>query len=135
MKTILRLAAIIAVSFAVSARAETSAKSASGNPFLGSTGHWPVPPGDSPDGTGSALGGNKDGTFARSRLALPVGGSPTGTGGSPVLPIFRRRCESGAVAALRGQGKRLLLNGYRYPVHRFIGIHEAVLICEPPVVC
>src|SRR6266705_2132323 len=35
--------------------------SLSGNPFLGSTGHWPVPPGD----------------------------SPTGTCESPVLPVFR----------------------------------------------
>ena len=33
---------------------------------LGGTGHWPVPSGDSPDGT--------------ERLAIPVGGSPTGTG-------------------------------------------------------
>ena len=69
------------------------AQSASGNPFLGSTGHWPVPPGDSPGGTGSAPGGNKDGPFERSRLDLPVGESPTGTGESPVLPIFRTRSE------------------------------------------
>ena len=67
------------------------AQSASGNPFLGSTGHWPVPPGDSPGGTGSAPGGNKDGPFERSRLNLPVGESPTGTGESPMLPIFRTR--------------------------------------------
>jgi len=69
------------------------AQSASGNPFLGSTGHWPVPPGDSPGGTGTAPGTDKDWSFARGRLALPLGESRTGTGGSPVLPIFKTRSE------------------------------------------
>ena len=39
---------------------------------------------------GSAPGANKDNPPRRERLTLPVGGSPTGTGGSPVLPIFPR---------------------------------------------
>ena len=66
-------------------------QSLSGNSLLGRTGHWPVPPGDSPGVMGSVPRGNEDGSFAKSRRALPVGGSPTGTGGSPVLPIFRTR--------------------------------------------
>src|SRR5437899_3014775 len=52
-------------------------------------GHWPVPPGDSPGGTGSASGGNKDEAFEGRRFDLPVGESPTGMGESPVLPILR----------------------------------------------
>ena len=54
----------------------------------GSTGHWPVPPGDPPEGTGRASAlqtshpASKGGT-----PVIPVGGSPTGTGGSPVPPI------------------------------------------------
>jgi hypothetical protein len=63
-------------------------RKAAGNSFLGSTGHWPVPPGDSPGGTGSAPGADKDWPFGRDGLDLPVGESPTGTGGSPVLPIL-----------------------------------------------
>ncbi len=52
-------------------------------------GHRPVTPGDSPGGTGSAPGGNSERPVGIGRLAPPpVGESPTGTGGSPVLPIF-----------------------------------------------
>jgi hypothetical protein len=65
----------------------------SGNSFLGSTGHWPVPPGDPPGGTRMAPAANKHWPIGRDRLGLPFGESPTGTGGSPVLPIFRRRAE------------------------------------------
>src|SRR5260370_37603837 len=68
-------------------------KSVSGNLFSGSTGHWPVPHGDSPGGTGTAPGVNKDAPLGRSRRALPVGESPTGTGESPVLPIFQTRSK------------------------------------------
>jgi hypothetical protein len=64
-------------------------QSLSGNSLLGRTGHWPVPPGDSPGGMGSAPRGNEDGSCAKSRRALPVGGSPTGTGDPPVPPIFQ----------------------------------------------
>src|SRR5881397_679105 len=61
---------------------------------VGSTGHWPVPSGDSPDGMGSASAANKDSLLLGSALLVPVGGSPTGTGGSPVLPIFQTRSKS-----------------------------------------
>src|SRR5258708_7689408 len=77
----------------VLAHGHKRSKSVAANPFLGSTGHWPVPPGDSPGGTRSAPGGNRDGPFERSCLDLSVGESPTGTGESPVLPIFRTRSE------------------------------------------
>src|SRR5213593_1737524 len=69
-------------------------KSVFGNCVLGSTGHWPVPSGDSPDGMGSASAANKESLLLGSALLVPVGGSPTGTGGSPVLPIFQTRSQS-----------------------------------------
>ena len=50
-------------------------------------------PGDSPGGTGIAPEPNQDGPLGSGRFALPVGESPTGTGGSPVLPIFRTRSQ------------------------------------------
>src|SRR5712692_6743235 len=103
-----------------------SPESVTGDSFLGSTGHWP-PPGDSPGGTGSAHGANKDRRFGSGRFALPLGESPSGTGGSPVLPIFRRCCESGAVTALLGQPKELPPNDFHQPAHRFIGIDSAIL--------
>src|SRR5712692_5199923 len=67
-------------------RAHSFTKSVSGNPFLGGTDHWAVPPGDSPGGRESAPGANKNGPLGRDAIALPVGGSP-------VLPIFRTRSK------------------------------------------
>src|SRR5260370_28204514 len=75
-----------------------AAQSLSGNSLLGRTGHWPAPPGGSPGGMGSARRGNEDGSFAKRRRALPVGGSPTGTGGSPVLPIFQTGSQNRPIA-------------------------------------
>ena len=49
------------------------------NGFAGSTGDSPVPSGDSPDGMVRA---NGDSLFATLLAAVPVGGSPTGAGGS-----------------------------------------------------
>ncbi len=54
----------------------------------GSTGLWPVPPDDLPGGMADVLPANCDVRSHLNRSALPVGGSPTGTGESPVLPIF-----------------------------------------------
>src|SRR6266568_874108 len=54
-----------------------------------SAGHWPVSPGDSPGGMESAPEANKEWPFAKRRRALPVGGSPTGTGGSPRATLSR----------------------------------------------
>src|SRR5437867_12748187 len=76
------------------------------NCVLGSTGHWPVPSGDSPDGMGSASAANKDSLLLGSALLVPVGGSPAGTGGSPVLPIFQIRSNAcaGSSPAPRSPG-------------------------------
>ena len=63
------------------------------NPATGSTGHWPVPSGDPPDGTGEANITNGH-TGSRHTIALvPVGGSTTGAGGSPAPPIFQTPAE------------------------------------------
>ncbi len=75
-------------------QARLAAQSVFGNCLLGSTGHWPVPSGDSPDGTGGASPANEGGRLLGSALLVPVGGSPTGTGGSPVLPIFQTRSQA-----------------------------------------
>ena len=61
----------------------------------GSTGHWPVPSGDSPDGTGETRPTNADAAFQGEHRTLSVGGSPTGTGGSPVPPIFQTGSKIG----------------------------------------
>src|SRR5881296_2693837 len=67
----------------------TKTQSVYANCGLGSTGHWPVPSGDSPDGMGRASPANEDSLILGAALLVPVGGSPTGTGVSPVLPIFK----------------------------------------------
>ena len=59
--------------------------------FLGGTGDPPVPSGDSPAGTETAVRSNGDGLFTSVLSAIPVGGSPTGAGESPALPIFKTR--------------------------------------------
>ena len=38
---------------------------------------------------GAAIQANGDGLFATLLAAVPVGGSPTGAGGSPSPPIFK----------------------------------------------
>src|SRR6266542_2072734 len=57
----------------------------------GSTGDPPVPSGDPPDGTGVTARANETGRLTRQVSAVPVGGSPTGAGGSPAPPIFKTR--------------------------------------------
>ena len=52
-----------------------------------------MPSGDSPDGTGATVPGNKDRLLGTLRSAVPVGGSPTGAGESPVPPIFQTRFQ------------------------------------------
>jgi len=59
--------------------------------WLGSTGHWPVPSGDSPDGTGRASPADDDGLLVWAAAPVPVGGSPTGAGQWPAPPIFQTR--------------------------------------------
>jgi hypothetical protein len=84
-------------------------KNASENMFLGSTGDPPVPFGDPPDETGTALRASGDGFFATALSPVPVGGSPTGAGGSPAPPIFQahpnqaveQSCGNGTCAKFR----------------------------------
>ena len=57
----------------------------------GSTGHWPVLSGDSPDGTGVGVQRQGDVAGSLGASTIPVGGSPTGTGGSPVPPSGKMR--------------------------------------------
>jgi K+-transporting ATPase ATPase B chain len=65
--------------------------------FEGGTGHRPVPSGDSPDGKGE---GKKRRDAKDSVVSVvPVGGSPTGAGGSPALPT--RSIRKGAADAIR----------------------------------
>src|SRR6185295_3875719 len=60
----------------------------SGVDFLeGGTGHWPVPSGDSPDGTRTMRGSNKATTKITAAADIAVGGSPTGAGELPALRI------------------------------------------------
>jgi len=54
--------------------------------YAGSTGDSPVPSGDSPDGTRGVSIPSEDAVSLRARTHGPVGGSPTGAGGSPALP-------------------------------------------------
>src|SRR5436309_6625159 len=61
-----------------------------GKRFAGSTGDPPVPSGDSPDGTGATVRANGHGLFATLLAAVPVGGSPTGAGGSPRHPFSKQ---------------------------------------------
>jgi superfamily II RNA helicase len=63
---------------------------------LGSTGHWPVPPGNLPGGMGETARLHLDAPAAIDAAAIPVGGSPTGTGGSPVLPRKRTKLRVNA---------------------------------------
>ena len=62
----------------------------------GSTGDPPVLSGDSPDGTKTTLRGNESCLFAVWLSAVPVGGSPTGAGESPALPLFNTRFKIGS---------------------------------------
>src|ERR1019366_5839473 len=58
---------------------------------MGSTGHWPMPSGDPPDGMETGVRPPNSSQSVIHNPALPVGESPTGTGGSPVPPRRRLR--------------------------------------------
>jgi signal transduction histidine kinase len=75
-------------------------ESVSGNRALGSTGHWPVPSGDPPDGTGKPFSPGDDARSGDSTLSVSVGGSPTGAGGSPAPPIPAKRYGSLAAESI-----------------------------------
>ena len=71
--------------------------------------------GDSPDGTGATVRFKRDGLFATVCFTVPVGGSPTGAGKSPALPIFQTRSEESADVFLRAgmQAKSMAGGGGR----------------------
>lgn len=70
------------------------AQSRSENPVPGGTGHWPVPFGDPPDGTGDDARGSKSPLLARRLRSVPVGGSPTGGGRVARTTQFSDRLSS-----------------------------------------
>ena len=72
------------------------------NSVLGGTGHWPVPAGDSPDGTATRLRVRKDAAVLDLVSVHPVGESPTGAGESSAPPIFRAlsRCVLAVLLAV-----------------------------------
>ncbi|MBI4658755.1 MAG: nitroreductase family protein [Verrucomicrobia bacterium] len=63
-------------------------------PALGSTGHWPVPSGDSPDGIVRRPQPISTHPFPGHQLPVPVGESPTGAGESPAQPTFQTRTNT-----------------------------------------
>ena len=56
-------------------------------PSSGSTGHWPVPNGYQPLGTGKVPELFRTSVSSANILPVPSGQWPDGTGGSPLLPI------------------------------------------------
>ena len=54
----------------------------------GGTGHWPVPSGDPPDGTGSAPASKQRRVAGETSASISVGDPPTDAGGSPALPTL-----------------------------------------------
>jgi len=54
----------------------------------GGAGDPPAPPGDPPGGMAVLCGCEKTVAFRSMPLPIPSGGSPDGTGGSPVLPTL-----------------------------------------------
>jgi superfamily II DNA or RNA helicase len=58
---------------------------------LGSTGHWPVPPGDSPGGMEPTPPAYSGFVAPNDAFSIPAGGPPAGTGGSPVPPMKRAK--------------------------------------------
>jgi hypothetical protein len=67
----------------------TLAKGVSEKSFSGGTGD--PPDGNPPDGRERTGRTNGNALFARRPFAIPVGGSPTGAGGSPAPPIYQTR--------------------------------------------
>ena len=85
---------------------------------MGSAGDSPAPVGDSPTGTAPSHVANRPFSLPRTVVSVPSGGSPDGTGGSPVLPetIFQTRSQAkcrglSSVAEWIGQIQTLWANG------------------------
>src|SRR5438093_7465903 len=67
-----------------------------------SAGDSPAPVGDSPTGTAPSHVANRPFSLPRTVVSVPSGGSPDGTGGSPVLPetIFQTRSQAKCLVCL-----------------------------------
>ena len=65
----------------------------------GSAGDSPAPVGDSPTGTAPSHVAKRRFSLPRTLVSVPAGGSPDGTGGTPVLPetIFQTRSQEGVI--------------------------------------
>ena len=68
--------------------------------FDESTGHWPVPSGDAPDGPRATQHSRQNALTLHHASAVAVGGSPTGAGKLPALPIFQTHAQA-IVLAMR----------------------------------
>ena len=99
-----------------------SAYTAVKNP--GSTGHRPVSSGDSPDEIGETSLLNSSAASPSTHPAIPVGGSPTSTGGSPVPPmnsvskfVYRDKLWAGADLLSLGVASFGHFSGTHYQNH------------------
>jgi len=72
-------------------------------PEVGSTGHWPVPPGDSPGGAGGSRDKFRMTSAMRNSSRVPFGGSPSGAGESPAPPISDGTLLADLAEAVIGQ--------------------------------
>jgi len=107
----------------------TSPESLLEKPVMGSTGDPPVPSGDPPDGTGRASQTKPDSAFATRAVSLPVGGSPTGAGGSPAPPVLQTSSEAGALVAGLPSGRDLLVGlGIIWGIDLCIGVAVALVL-------
>ncbi|MBI4659014.1 MAG: (Fe-S)-binding protein [Verrucomicrobia bacterium] len=69
---------------------------------LGSTGYQPVPSGDSPDGMARPSFTKSSAGVVLSASSIPVGGSPTGAGESPALPLLRTGSNTSSAGPIGG---------------------------------
>ncbi len=100
------------------ASAYTAVRSGSKN--MGSTGHLPVSSGDSPDETSGTSQLNTGVLLSSTPSGVPLGGSPSGTGGSPVPPtqfIYRDKLWAGADLLSLGVASFGHFSGTHYQNH------------------
>ena len=87
-----------------------------------------MPSGDSPDGKGATVSGNKDGLLGTLRSTDPVGGSRTGAGESPAPPIFQTHSEHSIPAVWQSSLSLGILLGLSLLVPRPVGGAETVAL-------
>ncbi|MEO5804826.1 MAG: M81 family metallopeptidase [Verrucomicrobiota bacterium] len=97
--------------------------------IMGSTGHWPVPSGDSPDGMGRKPQNRTSDDLLMNASPVPVGESPTGRSGSPVLPTVLVEPSDNIGGGAPGDGTGILRALVKNEVR-----NAAVCINDPEVV-